>query len=464
MSIVLLSLVSLCAACGDDTAGPGPLDLGVVIDAGADGGREAGADAAGPDLVDCRDEDGDGVASVSCGGRDCDDANAERYPGATEVCDDDDEDCDDATVGTDGDGDGFVSAACCNGAMNCGADCDDTRGGVFPGAVEVCNGVDDDCNGLLDHPDEDDDGDGYADDACAGTGGRDCDDTDPTVYRGAPELCDGRDSDCSSAPTVPPARPITGEDDDGDGFLPVGATCSGGPRGSLPRTDCDDANPTRFPGAFEICDVVDQDCDPATFGEAPATADSDADGARELCCSIDPVTRTGACSAGGDCDPRSPSASPSAMEFCNGVDDDCDGFWDEDAGCSRSDYAGSIPCDSAITGSGRSCVGATPACCLNIAAPAASRCAASAAACGASPTTAALACDGNEDCGAGERCCFESRSGVVSTTCRTECGAAFVMCRGDEDCPAGSPCLPCGRPAPEVARLRFCGGCPYFGT
>ena len=68
------------------------------------------------------------------------------------MCDADgvDEDCSAESLGgVDADGDGFVSAACRNGDL-CGPDCDDTRRDVFPGATELCNAVDDDCDGEID--------------------------------------------------------------------------------------------------------------------------------------------------------------------------------------------------------------------------------------------------------------------------------------------------------------------------
>jgi hypothetical protein len=166
---VALFLAALaCAglgACGDDA----PVDPGFdasVDDAGdgdasrSDGGRDAtvSMDAARPDAeaVDsatCPDDDGDGYAAARCGGDDCDDADPLRYPGATEICDANDEDCNDTTLGPDVDGDGFPAAVCCNGAT-CGADCDDASADVRPGATESCNGgIDDDCNGLADAAD-----------------------------------------------------------------------------------------------------------------------------------------------------------------------------------------------------------------------------------------------------------------------------------------------------------------------
>jgi hypothetical protein len=100
------------------------------------------------------DDDGDGVRSAACGGRDCDDGDAARFPGAVEVCDGDDEDCDATTLGPDRDGDGYVATECCNESTNCGDDCDDTLNTVNPRAAEACNGgVDDDCDGVADAAD-----------------------------------------------------------------------------------------------------------------------------------------------------------------------------------------------------------------------------------------------------------------------------------------------------------------------
>lgn len=93
-------------------------------------------------------------------GDDCDDTDPDAYPGNDEVCDPDghDEDCNVTTVGSkDSDGDGHVDAMCSNIAgagRNTGDDCDDTRTGVHPGSPEVCNLVDDDCDGQSDNVDD----------------------------------------------------------------------------------------------------------------------------------------------------------------------------------------------------------------------------------------------------------------------------------------------------------------------
>lgn len=99
-----------------------------------------------PAAEDC---DGDGYSSAT---GDCDERDATRYPGATEVADFEghDEDCNQHTIGNlDADGDGFVDSRVCNGT-NCGLDCDDTRPAVNPHAAELPNRRDDNCNGLID--------------------------------------------------------------------------------------------------------------------------------------------------------------------------------------------------------------------------------------------------------------------------------------------------------------------------
>jgi hypothetical protein len=166
-------------------------------------------------------------------------------------------------------------------------DCDDGDAEVFPGAVEVCDGRDEDCSGAADDP-FDADGDGQA--GCAG----DCDDADPYNAEILPEWCDGRDNDCDGDVDE-------GFDADGDGI----ATCRG---------DCDDGDPETYLGAVELCDGLDNDCDPLTLDEG----DVDGDG----------VTR-----CGGDCDDLDAAVAPGFAEVCDRQDNDCDGQIEADPAC-----------------------------------------------------------------------------------------------------------------------------------
>ncbi len=102
------------------------------------------------------DMDGDSYASEACGGDDCDDTRGDVFLGGREICDAAgiNEDCIDETLGTDADGDGAYDPACCfqpdDGPLRCGTDCDDGDNAIRPGASERCNGVDDDCDGMID--------------------------------------------------------------------------------------------------------------------------------------------------------------------------------------------------------------------------------------------------------------------------------------------------------------------------
>ncbi len=234
------------------------------------------------------DVDGDGFTTEE---GDCNDQDSSVYPDAEEVCDGKDNDCNGIVDDPfDVDQDGWSS---CNG------DCDDDDPDIYPNAEEICDGIDNDCDDEIDEG-LDDDHDGW----CEEEG--DCDDDDPTTYPGAAEQCDGKDNDCNG--TID-----DGFDEDGDGYSPCGEE----------NADCADDDPDIYPGAPEECNGMDDDCDTLI------DEDFDEDGDGWAYCS-------------GDCDDTDPDVHPGAPEQCNGYDDDCDGVIDEEV---DEDGDGLTPCD-----------------------------------------------------------------------------------------------------------------------
>lgn len=210
------------------------------------------------------DFDSDGY-SVNAG--DCNDSSASIYPGAPEVCDGLDNDCNELTaidVGTlcyDDDGDRYCERPPCVNTTETLADCDDTNPSISPVGREVQNGVDDDCDGLADEgtPVFDDDGDGYCESPpCINATGTaaDCNDDDYTIHPGATEICsNGTDNNCNGVLNEQNAIGCSNfyYDNDGDSYGVAGATqcwCEAGafPYTGTTSTDCYDSNANAFPG------------------------------------------------------------------------------------------------------------------------------------------------------------------------------------------------------------------------
>ncbi|MCA0153958.1 BspA family leucine-rich repeat surface protein [Winogradskyella vincentii] len=296
---------------------------------------------------------------------DCDDNNDTVYPGAPELCDGVDNDCDGdidegaavtfyADMDADGFGDPSNTIEACSpppGYTSDNTDCDDTYDTVYPGAPELCDGIDNDCDGEIDEGVTttyyaDTDGDGYGDpantiEACSPPPGytsdsTDCDDTNDTVYPGAPELCDGLDNDCDGEIDEGVAT-IFYVDSDGDGYGDTNDTgiesCTQ-PLGTVPNNDdCDDSNVMVYPNAPELCDGLDNNCD-GQIDEGVTTTyytDSDGDGfgdANDV--GIESCTQPpGTVSNSEDCDDTNSTIYPGAPELCDGLDNDCDGQTDE---------------------------------------------------------------------------------------------------------------------------------------
>ena len=237
---------------------------------------------------------------------------------------------------------------------------------------EVCDGIDNDLDGLIDEDDAidarpwyiDRDGDGYGDSAvvrlaCEQPLGYadndwDCNDESSSVYPGAREYCDSLDNDCNGLVDDDPYDIITWfYDYDKDGFGNPDSSLQScwQPAGFvLDNTDCNDADNSVNPDAIEICDGIDNNCNgktdyPDAVGSEAFFMDDDGDGYG------DRRIRTFSCSdeLGGyvldstDCDDTDAYNNPGMSEYCDGRDNDCDGLSDEEEICGP---CFSYPCDN----------------------------------------------------------------------------------------------------------------------
>ncbi|MES2639819.1 MAG: putative metal-binding motif-containing protein [Myxococcota bacterium] len=290
----------------------GIVDEDIPVDTGGD--TDVEDDTGDTDVVDTDvdtdvpvdiDLDHDGFPAST----DCDEHNVVTWPGAPEIMDAADNDCDGATdEGTatgDDDGDGFTEL---------GGDCDDTRADRYPAAIDIAqnDGVDNDCDGLPDDATgEDLDGDRHFDSV------DDCDDTDPAAHVDAADPTDGVDDDCDGLADDDELR----VDADADGQTPE-------------QGDCNDANPSVFFGNIDTPDdFIDQDCN------GTDNYDADRDG--------DPSFVSG----GTDCDDSRSTVYPGAVELCDdNADNNCDGTYDE--GCDEEIVAADTDGCGCATGPG----------------------------------------------------------------------------------------------------------------
>ena len=305
------------------------------------------------------DVDGDGyggnATSFSCSqpvgayatSEDCDDTDAAVFPGADEYCNGADDNCDgdvdeDSAIDAltwylDADGDNFGDLANTTNACSLpygysgrSTDCNDADAGISPLSAEICDGVDQDCDNVIDDRVQityyaDADGDSYGNlasttQACSLPSGyvsnsTDCNDADatlnPTTLWYADADSDSYGGNASVASCVQPA-----------GYVRT-------------STDCDDTAATVYPGASEYCNGADDDCD-GTTDEASAVdvvawyRDADGDNyGTSATVSYACTAPYGYVASSTDCNDGNVAISPAGTETCDGVDQDCDGTIDD---------------------------------------------------------------------------------------------------------------------------------------
>lgn len=320
--------------------------------------------------ADGKDRDGDAFCRGESPFADCNDDNGNAYPGANEVPGNGvDENCDGQELCfVDGDLDLYYDPAVApvlSADLTCstsgllpattgGTDCDDTRANVNPGATEVCDALDNDCDSAIDEAVTllfyaDSDGDGYGDpnlsrEDCAApigyvTNADDCNDTAYAINPGATELpADGQDQNCD-------LLELCYADADDDGFRPgvndvvtsddLDCDDPGEAVATDPAGDCDDTQNTFNPLVLETCDGLDNNCDDridnGTAVDCP-TGDFDEDGFTEQA---------------GDCNDQSAEMRPDALEVCDQLDNDCNQVVDDGDVCATptpSDDGGGCAC------------------------------------------------------------------------------------------------------------------------
>lgn len=315
-----------------------------------------------------KDADQDGYYNYT----DCDDNDPAIYPGANEICDGKDNNCDGNVdegltiytyfqdVDQDGFGDALAALDTClanapAGFVTNNLDCNDLDTGINPSTSEICDGIDNDCNGLTDDGLTvytyylDLDADGFGDaaagiDTCLTTppagfviNAMDCNDNDNGIHPNSSEICDGLDNDCNGLADDGLTIYTYYLDSDNDGFGDENQfidTCLSSPLAGyvVNADDCNDAAQAVNPDGMEICDGIDNDCnglidDGLTLFTYYPDGDSDGFGDSDFpldtCLTNPPL---GYVLKGEDCDDSQAGINPDAVDVAdNGIDEDCSG-------------------------------------------------------------------------------------------------------------------------------------------
>ncbi len=421
----------VCTACGDGVCGPGenacncedcpcyPLldsDNDGIVDVDdncPDVYNPVQSNCEGDGLGDACDEDDDN--DLSKDEVDCAPCDATKFPGQVEWCNGEDDDCD-GMIDEDfpdlgdsceppSDPDGCDPFA--GGHWECSVD------GLelvcvpnwFPGGVEICDGVDNNCDGQVDEGYPDTDKDGLADcvdlddDNDGDNDETDCAPLDSNIHHEATEQCNGVDDNCDGEMDEEPV--FAAEDCPTEGVCSSGVPmsclngmvvcnleavvgwyegdyCDGldnncnGQVDEQCEFDCAPLDPETYPGAPEKCDGIDNNCNGQIDEGYPDTdmdgladcldPDDDNDGVDDADDNCPTVENPDQKDCDGDgigfacdedvgqcdeppyepCDPQHPEFFPGAQEICDGLDNNCNG--DTDEGFPDSDGDGIADC------------------------------------------------------------------------------------------------------------------------
>ena len=239
------------------------------------------------------------------------------------------------------------------GFVSDSTDCNDANNLIHPFAEDICNSIDDNCNGAIDEDAvfilqyADADGDGFGDilndsTSCFEITGyvidnTDCNDTVALINPSAIENCNLLDDNCNALIDEGLILYTFYADADGDNYGDADVTfisCFEDVPGYISdSTDCDDTNNLIYPGAEELCNYLDDDCDGIiddnlSYIYSYQDADGDDFGNIEidsLACTIP----EGFVEDDSDCDDTNPAIYPGAEETLNGIDDNCNELIDE---------------------------------------------------------------------------------------------------------------------------------------